>query len=318
MEKVLVILGPTSSGKTDLALTLAKKFNGEILACDSRQVYKGLDIGTGKLPSQNSEIDIKKFDGLWEMNGIKVWMIDVADPLKRYDVSEYQNDAQKILNQVLKNEKLPIIVAGTGLYLKALLYGLPNLQIPFDPSLRDQLESLDLSTLQDKARKLIGESWNKLNNSERNNPRRLIRIIELNTLKPKSNKKLKDSVQKLNVLKIGLTLPREELNKRIDLRVKKRIDQGMIDEARNLLINELTLKRFRELGLEYGVLADYLEGKIDELEFTEKLKIKIHQYAKRQMTWFKKEQNVKWFNAGDKKLSGKVEMLCRDWYNAKV
>jgi tRNA dimethylallyltransferase len=316
MNRALVVLGPTSSGKTDLALALAKKFPAEIICCDSRQVYKGLDVGTGKLPSQNSEIVVRKQDGYWEMDGIKVWMLDVANPQKRYDVSEYVKEAEKVLLKIQRAKKLPIIVAGTGLYLKALIKGLPNLSIPFDLGLRLELEKLNLSNLQQRLKEISISKWNNLNNSERNNPRRLVRIIELLTLKPK--KVLIKEKKSIQVLKIGLSLPKEILDKRIDERVVKRISQGMLQEADTLVENGLSLKRFRELGLEYGVLADFLERKIDKNRFVKNLQTKIHQYAKRQMTWFKKDSEIIWFDALDKNLFSKVEMLTRDWYNAKV
>jgi tRNA dimethylallyltransferase len=315
MDKLLVILGPTSSGKTDIALSLAKKFNGELISCDSRQVYKGLDIGTGKLPSQNFDVKIKKFEGFWEIDQIKVWMLDVADPLTRYDVSEFIKDAEKALAQIRKKRKLPIIVCGTGLYLKALIEGLPNLKIPYDKSLREDLEKLDLLKLQEKTYKLVPGIFDKLNNSERNNPRRLVRIIELALSSPLE--KTSEESKNFNILKIGLELSKEKLNQRIDTRVLSRLNQGLINEAKKLQSGGLSLKRFRELGLEYGVLADYLEGSIDLPILIESLQTKIHQYAKRQRTWFKKEKNVNWVDVSLNDFENKVENIVAAWYNSE-
>ncbi|MBI2330087.1 tRNA (adenosine(37)-N6)-dimethylallyltransferase MiaA [Candidatus Daviesbacteria bacterium] len=297
MQKLLVILGPTSTGKTDLALRLAKKFNGELVACDSRQVYTGLDIGTGKLPGQ--EVTVRKGKGLWEMDGVKVWMYDVADSKKQHTVYNYVKDANKVIDSIVKRGKLPIVVGGTGLYLKALLEGLPNLAIPIDLKLRKKLEKLSLEELQKKLQEIASKRWEEMNNSDRQNPRRLIRAIEiLQNSKVKIQKsKLQLKIQNYHTLKIGLMAPREVLYQRIDQRVVDRINQGMIDEAEKLHKNGLSLKRMRQLGLEYGGLADFLEGKIqDQQKLIKILQGKIHGYARRQITWFKKEKNVIWFD----------------------
>lgn len=346
MKKVLVILGPTATGKTDLALSLAKKFNGELVSCDSRQVYIGLDIGTGKMSGQ--DLGFKKFDLRWEIDGIKVWMYDVVNPQTRYTVSDYVKQANKVIEDILKRDKLPIIVGGTGLYLKALLEGLSNLEIPVDEKLRGELEELSLEQLQEKLKLLSPAKFESLNNSEKNNKRRLLRSIELIHMNPRlprptaqdavvvggpspdgeanggqaymtTSDKQQSISDKYNVLKIGLTAPREVLNKRIDLRLISRIDQGLIEEGERLLKEGITLERMRELGLEYGVLAQLLTGDINREQFIETLKIKIHQYAKRQMTWFKNPSAssgcTNWFDITDKRVSDEVEKLVLSWYD---
>lgn len=327
MKKVIVILGPTATGKTDIALELAKKFNGELISCDSRQVYKSLDIGTGKLPTSsvilsplteygvNSAKNLIKGEGFWEMDGVKVWMLDIADPKKRYTVFDYINDAEKVLEDIFKREKLPIIVGGTGFYLKALLEGLDNLIIPRDKKLRIRLEKLSISKLQEEFKKISGAKFEKLNNSDRNNPRRLIRAIELLSQKP--NKKNVDAKSKdLDVLKIGLTTRREIIGKRIRDRILHRLDKGMIEEVTNLLKNGLSIVRLKELGLEYSIISDYVSGVIKNKEDLVKiLRIKIGQYAKRQMTWFKKEKDVNWFDITEKNYHEMVEKMVTDWYN---
>lgn len=315
MNKILVILGPTATGKTDLALHLAKKYNGELVSCDSRQVYKGLDIGTGKEPGiKNKELRIKKYDLRWEIDGINVWMLDVVDPNTQYTVSDYVQDAWKVIEDILKMGKLPIVVGGTGLYLRALIEGLPNLSIPVDQKLRGKLEKLSKEELQEKLKQLSSERWENLNQSDRENPRRLLRSIELvlmyghsnksqiSNLKTQSFNKLRIDPeqsrmgQNYDILKIGLTAPRDILNYRIDQRVLSRLDQGLIQEAEKLHKQGLSFKRMRELGLEYGILADFLEAKVNREEFIKKLQTKIHQYAKRQLTWFKKMKDVDWFD----------------------
>ncbi len=336
MKKLLVILGPTATGKTDLALKLAKKFNGELISCDSRQVYKGLDIGTGKMPinvnretiSNKLEIENLKFKieqgkGYWIINGIRIWMYDVVDPKKQYSVADYIKEAPLAIKQIRAKGKLPIIVGGTGLYLKALLEGLPNLSIPVDQALRKQLQKLSLDKLQEKLQIVSIKGWKKMNQSDRGNTRRLIRAIELSTLSPIGKSPRTLSLARDDIMKIGLIAPREILYKKVDHRVIERIDQGMIDEAKSLHKNGLTYKRMKQLGLEYGVLADYLEGHITGNDLQNKqsllarrLASKIHGYVRRQLTWFKKEKNTFWFNIAEKNSSVNVEKMIVKWYHA--
>jgi len=310
MRKFLVILGSTSTGKTDLALVLAKKFNGELVSCDSRQVYKGLDIGTGKMPGE--KVTITKGEGFWEMDGIKVWIYDIADPKIQYTVYDYVKVANEVIEDILKRGKLPIVVGGTGFYLKALLDGLPSLAVPIDQELRKKLEKFSLRHLQQKLQEISPEKWKKMNDSDRQNPRRLIRAIEIIL---NQNNTLKFKKKAFNCLKIGLTTSRQILYQRIDEWVIGRIKQGMIDEARSLQKGELSYKRMHDLGLEYGVLADYLEGKIkSEEELIKILQGKIHGYARRQATWFKKEKNIFWFDITDKEFPDKLENEVAKWY----
>lgn len=310
-KKILVILGPTATGKTDLALKLAKKFNGELISCDSRQVYKGLDIGTGKMPSKT--IDLKMDDRRWIVDGVVIHLYDVVSPKIQYTVADYVKDASRVIREIRKKGKLPIVVGGTGLYLKALLYGLSNLAIPIDKKLRGDLEKLNLEQLQQKLKILFPIKWKSLNYSDKQNPRRLIRAIELESGKgSKGDKGSRGLIKEFDVLKIGLTASREMLYKKVDDRVISRIDQGMIEEAKNLHKNGLSLKRMRQLGLEYGVLADYLEGNIQGL--IKFMQGKIHGYVRRQLTWFKKEKDVTWLNIADKDLLGRLENTVAKWY----
>lgn len=314
MKKILVILGPTATGKTDLALKIAQKFNGEIIACDSRQVYTSLDIGTGKLPSEKSKV--KKGKGFWEINSIKIWLYDVVSPKKQYTVADYVKDAVTAINNIEARGKLPIIVGGTGLYLRAITQGIPSLNIPIDKKLRGELAELTLKELQDKLTLLSPTRWKKMNNSDRQNPRRLLRSIELFYMNPYMDTKEQNiPLNEYNILKIGLTAPREVLYKKADLRVINRINQGMIKEAIRIKKEGISFKRMRSLGLEYGVLADYLEGKIKSIdELVNCLQLKIHGYIRRQLTWFKKETNIYWIDFTDKNYLIKVEKLVAKWY----
>ncbi len=318
MNKLFVILGPTSTGKTDMALNLAKKFNGELVSCDSRQVYKGLDIGTGKMPARY--VKVKKDERSWEMDGIKVWMYDVVSPKIQYTVADYVKDASGVIRDIQESGKLPIIVGGTGLYLKALLDGLPNLSVPIDQKLRKGLEHLNLNQLQKKLKEISSKRWGIMNNSDQQNPRRLIRAIELELGKENREVERRLGTQGLtkefNILKIGLTAKREILYRRSDERVLNRIKLGMIEEAERLKSDGLSFKRMKQLGLEYGVLADFLDGKIKtQEEFAKNLQIKIHGYIKRQSTWFKKEKAVIWFDINKKSLVDEVEKLVGKWYH---
>ncbi|MBI3109763.1 tRNA (adenosine(37)-N6)-dimethylallyltransferase MiaA [Candidatus Daviesbacteria bacterium] len=320
--KILAILGPTSTGKTDLALQLARKFQGELISCDSRQVYKGLDIGTGKAPDkfkiENLKLKIKKENGQWIINGINIWMYDVVDPKKQYTVVDYVKDAGRVIEDVRSRGKLPIVVGGTGLYLKALLEGLPNLIVPTDKNLRKNLEKLSLEQLQDKLKELSPERWQDLNQSDRQNPRRLSRHIELLSMYPYMNTKEKyvGIAQRFNILKIGLSAPRHILYKRAEKKVLARIKQGIVAEAKKVHRKGLSLTRMRELGLEYGALADYLEGNIKDInELIKIMQGKIHGLMRRQLTWFKKELNVRWFDISKKEFPANVEKLAVKWYD---
>ena len=316
-KKLLVILGPTATGKTDVGLSLAKKFNGEVISCDSRQVYKRLDIGTGKLPG--NEVRVEKGEGYWKMNGVVVWMYDVVDVADSFSLYNYIKLVHKVEEGIFTREKLPIVVGGTGLYLKGLLKTLEHVNTPEDEEVRLKLASLSLEELQKKLRTLSPSYYSTLNNSELNNKRRLIRKIELFTMNPYTDTNHNISQTETSnydsVLKIGLTLPRQLLYQRIDDRLDKRISQGLIEEGEQLVKEGIPLTRLRSLGLEYKYLADLIEGKITRDQFREQLKYKIHQYAKRQMTWFKKEEDVVWIDITQKNWLKKVEKLVSDWYN---
>lgn len=317
MSKLLVILGPTATGKTDLALFLAKKFNGEIISCDSRQVYKGLDIGTGKMPGKFESLQLE--DGRWNVDGVAIHMYDVVSPKIQYTVADYVTDAGGIVEDIHHRKKLAIVVGGTGLYLKALLYGLSSLSIPVDKKLRLQLNKLSVSELQERLKQNSIKKWHNLNYSDKHNPRRLVRIIEMLMVKPK--KRLTQSSFKdrsCDILKIGLTAPREVLYQRSDERALSRIKQGMVEEANRLKKMGLSLKRMRQLGLEYRCLADYLTGNIQsQADLISIMQGGIHRFIRRQLTWFKKEKDINWFNITDQDFSITMEKLVGKWYDNK-
>jgi len=319
MKKSLVILGPTATGKTDLALSLAKKFEGELVACDSRQVYVDLDIGTGKLPSGRWKVDDgrwKKGKGFWCLDGVKVWMYDVVFLEKQYTVDNYVKDANKAIADIIKIGKMPIVVGGTGLYLRALLDGLSNLEIPIDDKLREQLSNLNKEQLQEKLQKLNKQKWKDLNISDRQNPRRLIRAIELATA---SLPVLLNQQERDDTLKIGLTAPREYLYKKIDSKVYEWIQEGIVNEVESLVKKGITKERISNLGLEYRVIIEYLDKQISFEQMIKTMQEKTRQYSKRQLVWFKNPKVCKgpinWFDITKKNCCTEIENLVAKWYD---
>lgn len=316
MKKVLAILGPTSTGKTDVGLYFAKIFGGEVVSCDSRQVYKGLDWGTGKLPG--GEVDVEKGDKYWKMDGVKVWMLDVSAPTLRYDVAQYVKEASGIVREISNREKLPIVVGGTGLYFRGLVNGMSRLDVPNDGRIRGELEKMEVSNLQKKLQHLSPTLWESLNDSDRKNKRRLVRKIEISMYGGYIwDQDFPGLANDFYILKVGLRAPKEYLDKRIDERLKKRIDLGLIEEGYKLLNEGVSLERMRELGLEYAALADLLAGKTNKEEMIEVLKVKIHQYAKRQMTWFKKESGISWFDITQDNWMDQLEKYISKWYHSE-
>lgn len=311
--KLLVIVGPTGTGKTDLAIRLAKQLGGELVACDSRQIYLALDIGTGKLPS--GQVTFSKGQHHWIVDDIKIWMYDVVNFNHRYTAADYAKEAGSIVKEISDRGVLPIIVGGTGLYLKALLEGLDQSTGEQDSNLRQDLEKMTVEELQQKLATLSPLEFDKLNNSDRQNKRRLVRKIE-KAMYPSIDTEKNGISDQFNFMKIGLTEPREYLNKRIDNRLDNHIKEGLVDEAKVLQQQGLSFTRMRELGLEYGILADLLEEKIDFQTFVKTLKTKIHQYAKRQMTWFKNDTDIQWFDISEQNSLEKVVNLCVAWYNS--
>lgn len=277
MNKILVILGPTATGKSDLSVKLAKKYNGEIISADSRQVYKGLNIGTGKITKK-------------EKRGIHHWMLDVVSPKKTFTVTEWKKLAEERVEKILKRHKLPIICGGTGFYIQALVDGLILPEVPPDKKLRKELEKKSLEELIKILKTLDPE---RLSNIDTKNKVRLVRAIEV----AKALGKVPEvkSEKKYESLKIGLTLPDNVLHKKISTRLLARIKKGMIEEAQKLNKRGLSFKRMRELGLEYRYLADYLDKRLSKTEMIQKLETEIWHYAKRQITWFKRDKKIKWF-----------------------
>lgn len=277
--KVLVILGPTATGKSDLAVKIALKHRGEVISADSRQVYKGLDIGTGKITKE-------------EMHGIHHFLLDVMSPQKTFSVADYKKLAEEKIKTILKRSKLPIIVGGTGFYIQSIVDDLILPEVPADEDLRKELSTKSLEELVSILEELDPERAKAI---DIKNKVRLIRAIEISKTLGKVPK-VKKAESQYDFLQIGLSLSPEEIRAKIKKRLVSRVKKGMIEEAERLHKKGLSFERMRELGLEYRYLADLLEKRISKKEFMEKLETAIYQYSKRQMTWFKRDKNIKWFN----------------------
>ena len=283
-KKMIVVLGPTASGKSDLAVRLAKKFDGEVISADSRQVYNGLNIGTGKITKR-------------EMRGVPHHLIDVASPTKTFTVAEYKKLADKSIGRIWSRGKLPIICGGTGFYIRAVIDNLIIPEVPPDKKLRRRL---DKKTVDELFAILKSLDPRRAKEIDAKNPRRLIRAIEIATALGHVPH-LEASLPSYDVLKIGLTLPDKILKQKIHIRLFARISRGMVAETKRLHKQGLSWKRMDELGLEYRYLARYLNGEISKKEMTIKLEKEIWQYAKRQRTWFKKDKRIRWHMLSDKK-----------------
>ncbi len=270
--KVIAIVGPTAVGKSDFAVNYALQNNGEIISADSRQVYIGLDIGTGKITKE-------------EMKGIPHHMLDVISLKENFNVAMFKEMSEKIIDDIHKRGKLPIICGGTGFYIDALLNDITYPNVPHNEKLREELDQKSSVELFETLKSLDEEYANNLNNSERNNNFRLIRSIEIIKALGKIPE-IKKNESKYDIEWIKLSLPNEELRKRIHDRLMKRIDTGMIDEVKNLYENGLSYERMEELGLEYRYISRYLKGLISKEEMLTKLETEIWRYAKRQILWF--------------------------------
>ena len=289
-NKVIVICGPTASGKTDLSIELAKKINGEIVSCDSMQIYKDMNIGTAK-PTRE------------EMQGIKHYMLDCIYPNERYSVAEYKKEAKKCIKEIIEKGKNPIVVGGTGLYVDSLIYEINYPNIEFDNEYRQYLEKKvneeGLDTLYEEAKKIDKLAMEKIS---QNDKKRILRILEIYhaTGKNKTEQEIESRKQEIEYdYKVyALRWDREILYNRINTRVEIMIQEGLIEEVKSIL------KKYKEFptamqGLGYKEVVEYLENKITKEEMIEKIKMETRRYAKRQLTWFRKNKQTIWLDAQD-------------------
>lgn len=289
--KIIVILGQTATGKSDFAVEVARQFGGEVVSADSRQVYKGMDLGTGKVTKK-------------EMCGIPHYMLDIVSPRnKTFSASDFQKLASKKIDEIIKKGKVPIICGGTGFYLDTIVNGNIFPEVPPNKKLREELSkktTLQLFSLLKK----IDKARSK--NIDANNKVRLIRAIEIAKALGKVPK-IKKNDSSFNVIKIGLIFPNDDLKQRIYIRLIKRIKMGMLKEMENLHKSGLSWKKMESFGLEYRYSAFYLQGKINKEEMVEKLFSQIWHFAKRQNTWFKRDKDIIWINPTKKTEVSKAE-----------
>jgi tRNA dimethylallyltransferase len=283
LAKVVIILGPTSTGKTKLTVELAEKFKGEIVSADSRQVYKGMDIGTGK--------DLKEY------GQVPYHLINVADPGRQFTVAQWQKLAVEKIDDILKRGKLPIICGGTGLYISALVQGFnfAKAQKPKSPKTREKLSILSLQELLTLLKKIDPKTYQII---DQKNRRRVQRALEIyyETGIPKSEQP-RNQKPPYDFFQIGLNFPKEVLRRRITQRLTDRLEkEGMINEVRRLHRQGVSWRRLEEFGLEYRYVALYLQKKINHKQMVEQLNKAINDFAKRQMTWFKRDKSIRWLS----------------------
>ena len=283
-SKVIVMLGQTSTGKSSLAVELAKQCTGEIISADSRQIYKGLDIGTGKITAS-------------EMSGVKHYLLDVVEPNDEFSVVDYKKRAERAITSITKRGNVPIVVGGTGFYIKALVDDVVPPAVKPDKELRAKLESKSPEELLKQLENLDQERAETI---EKENPRRLIRAIEIAThlgnvpaLETGFPTDYENS--RYSILQIGLRMDDEDLKQRIVQRTKERIDNGWLGEVWQLLQGGLSWQRLREFGLGYRCITDYFEKKLPESEIQECIVQSEWQYARRQHKWFKRDTRIQWF-----------------------
>ena len=296
---VYVIGGPTASGKSKLAVELAKRINGEIISADSMQIYKEMNIGTAKVTKE-------------EMQGIKHYMLSFVSPEERYSVSAFKKDAENAIKEILAKGKIPIIVGGTGLYIDSLIYGIEFQEEEIDNEYREHLnkiaEEQGLHKLYEEAKRIDPEAMQKISANDR---KRIIRVLEIfhKTGKTKTELEKESRMKEIpyNYKVYAVTLDREKLYKRIEQRVDKMIEKGLIEEVKSILEKYSTFPTAMQ-GLGYKEVVEYIENKISKEEMIEKIKKETRHYAKRQLTWFRKNKETIWLD-GEKNIEENIKII---------
>ncbi len=287
-ENLVILLGPTAIGKTDLSLSLAKKLKGEIISCDSMQIYKYMDIGSAKV-SKDEQLQVTHH------------MVDIVYPEEEFTVADFKEQAKSIIRDLNAKGKLPIVTGGTGLYINSLVYELNFTRAEADYGLRKELEDLAADKGVGEVHKILESidppSAKKLHP---NDLKRVIRAIEIyrqsGVTMSEYNKNFRTEVEDYNLSMIGLTMDRQKLYQRINKRVDKMMDDGLIEEVQFLLSKGYTKDLVSMQGIGYKELIDHLEGNMSLEETIDLIKKKSRNYAKRQLTWFRRDPRIKWFN----------------------
>lgn len=277
--KIIVIVGPTASGKTSLSLKIAQKFNGEVINADSRQVYKRLNIGTEKITKE-------------DMNGIQHHLLDVVDVDTIYTATDFKRDATKAIAEISSRSHLSIIAGGTFFYIDTLLEKITTAPVAPNIKLREELEKLSTDDLFEQLKSKDSERAESI---DKENRRRLIRSLEiLSELATVPTQKVPSQCP-YDVLTIGIITDKKELRDKLRSRAEKSLQSGMIDETKELLASGVTKERLSEIGLQYRIIMEYLDGELTEETLIQKIEEKVWQYAKRQLMWLKRDENIKWF-----------------------
>lgn len=300
--KVIVICGPTASGKTALSIELAKKINGEIVSADSMQIYKDMTIGTAKPTPE-------------EMQGIQHYLIDCISPEHRYSVAEYKKDAENAIEKILKKGKIPIVVGGTGLYVDSLIYGIEYTETKIDQNYRKELEKLveekGLEYVYNKAKEIDPEAVQKIS---KNDKKRILRILEIykETGKTKTQQEIESRKNevKYDYKVFAINMERQILYNRINKRVDIMIQNGLIEEVQNLL------KKYKQFptamqGLGYKEVVQYLNKEYTKEEMIENIKMQTRRYAKRQLTWFRKNKQTIWLD-GTNEIQNNINIILEE------
>ncbi len=301
LPKLVVLLGTNASGKSALGIRLAKHFDGEIISADSRQVYRGLDLGSGKITADQAQ-------------AVPHHLIDVADVADYYSLAQYQQAAYGAIDSVLAAGKTPFLVGGTGLYVSAIVEGYELVNVPPNEALRAELENLSLDQLIALLEKADADAARKV---DRKNSRRLVRALEI-AAAGHSHSAGRKSDPRYNCLQLGLSWPKEILEKRIQNRLRDRLASGMIEEVAGLRRRGVSDLRLDKLGLEYRFIMRYLRGDIptlDELQL--QLGIAIRQFAKEQMTWFKRDRRIIWLDTNKDYFQEACDRI-QAWANAAI
>ncbi len=309
---MIAFLGPTASGKSEMAIKLAQKFRGEIISADSRQVYKGLDIGTAKITpdtknSSNFSTGQAEKKYIFTHKGIPHHCIDVASPKIKFTVVQYRKLALDAIDKILKKEEIPILCGGTGFYIQAVVDGIAIPEVKPDWKLRKELEKKSIKELYQILKKI---DKRRAKSIERKNPRRLIRAIEIVMKTKKPVPLLRKRPLPYPVLMLGIKKEKENLEKAIKKRFLKWLRQGLVKEVKNLRKGGISFKKIEAFGIHYRVVAEYLQNKINKREMIESSIKEIQNYVKRQLTWFKRDKRIRWVK-NYKEAEGLVKKFSR-------
>lgn len=335
---LVIICGPTATGKTSLGIRLAKEFEGEIISADSRQVYRGMDIGTGKDIAGGVWRTVRRrkeeeSQGHWEVEEVPIHLLDLVNPNEEFSVSHYYRLAWHEIRRLWGKKKLPLLVGGTGFYIRAVVDGVETRAIPRNLKIRAKIEGWSVEKLFDYLTKIDPEKAALMNWSDKNNSRRLVRAIEVAIFRQDNPTWRPSKHQNSDSLFIGLTAPRQALYQRIDERVDERLRLGIEEEVRELLDkgykwessalgNTIGYKewqpyfeRQRKTRFPSEARGSYFKGKATKEEVIQRWKFNEHSYARRQVTWFKKEKRIRWFDITQPGFEQEVVKKVGEWYS---